>query len=51
VVGAETPPLVRQLADAMVPSVNSVAELLCGVLDGLRSSDRMGSRAPSVGST
>jgi trehalose 6-phosphate phosphatase len=50
VVGPETPAIVRQLADATVPSVASVAELLCGVLEGLKSSDRMDSRAPGVGS-
>jgi trehalose 6-phosphate phosphatase len=51
VVGAETPPSVQQLADASVPSVVAVAELLGGVVDRLRSSDTMGSRAPTVGST
>jgi len=41
VVGPETPPSVRQLADATVPSVSAVAELLRGVLDGLGTSDSM----------
>jgi trehalose 6-phosphate phosphatase len=50
VVGPETPTSVRQLADATVPSVAAVAELLSGVLEGLKSSDRMDSRAPGVGS-
>ena len=50
VVGPETPASVGQLADATVPSVAAVAELLCGVLEGLKSSDRMDSRAPGVGS-
>jgi trehalose 6-phosphate phosphatase len=50
VVGPETPPIVRQLADATVPSVTAAAELLCGVLEGLKSSDSMNSRAPGVGS-
>jgi trehalose 6-phosphate phosphatase len=50
VVGPETPTSVRQLADATVPSVAAVAELLCAVLEGLNSSDRMDPRAPSVGS-
>jgi trehalose 6-phosphate phosphatase len=49
VVGPETPPSVRQFAGASVPSVAAVAELLWRVLDGLKSSDRMESRAPSVG--
>jgi trehalose 6-phosphate phosphatase len=35
VVGAETPLSVRQLADASVPSVAAVAELLCRVARGL----------------
>jgi trehalose 6-phosphate phosphatase len=51
VVGPETPSSVRQLADATVTSVSAVAELLCTVLEGLKSSDRMDSRAPGVGST
>ena len=54
VVGAETPPSVRQLADATVNSVEAVAELLCGVLQGLEAasgtSDTMLSRAPIAGS-
>jgi trehalose 6-phosphate phosphatase len=48
VVGAETPPSVRQLADASVPSVEAVAELLGGVLEGLRASDTMQAGAPRV---
>jgi len=51
VVGPETPPSVRQLVDASVPTVDAVAELLCGVVDRLRSSATMESRAPTVGST
>ena len=51
VIGSETPPIVRQLADASVASVEAVAELLSEVLDGLRSSATMETRAPSVGST
>ncbi|HEY2594657.1 MAG TPA: trehalose-phosphatase, partial [Chloroflexota bacterium] len=50
VVGSETPPSVRELADASVPSVAAVAELLCRVLDGLKSSARMDWRAPGSGS-
>jgi trehalose 6-phosphate phosphatase len=50
VVGPETPASVRQLTDATVPSVAAVGELLCGVLEGLKTSDRMDSRAPGVGS-
>jgi len=50
VVGPETAPTVRQHADAAVPSVTAVAEVLSGVLAGLKSNDRMDSRAPSVGS-
>src|SRR5207302_6561960 len=48
VIGSETPPIVRQLADASVASVEAVAELLSEVLDGLRSSATMETRAPSV---
>jgi trehalose 6-phosphate phosphatase len=51
VIGPETPSEVRQLADAAVPSVTAVARLLWQVLDGLRSSATMESRAPTVGST
>jgi len=50
VVGPETPQTVRQHANAAVPSVTAVAELLSGVLAGLESDDRMDVRAPSVGS-
>jgi trehalose 6-phosphate phosphatase len=50
VVGPETPSTVRLHADAAVPSVTAVAELLSGVLAGLESNDRMDVRAPSVGS-
>ena len=41
VVAPETPPSVRQLADACVASVQEVAELLCRTADGLESSGRM----------
>jgi trehalose 6-phosphate phosphatase len=51
VVGPETPPIIRQLADAAVPSVMAVAALLVRVLDGLKPSATMESRAPTVGST
>lgn len=50
VVGRETPPSVRQLADATVPSVEAVADLLWEVLDQLRAGASMDRRAPSVGS-
>jgi len=50
VVGPETPAIIRQLADASVPSVATVAELLCSLLEGLEASDTMKSRAPSIGS-
>jgi trehalose 6-phosphate phosphatase len=50
VVGPETPATVRQLADASVPSVAAIAELLCNLLEGLEASDTMRSRAPSIGS-
>jgi trehalose 6-phosphate phosphatase len=50
VVGPETPHSVRQLADASVPTVAAVAELLSGVLDGLKSSATMNSTAPTLGS-
>jgi trehalose 6-phosphate phosphatase len=49
VVGAETPPSVRQLADLAVPSVAAVAEVLCHTAEALRSSATMGTRARSVG--
>ena len=51
VVGPETPLTVRELADATVPTVAAVAELLVGVLDWLKTSATMEARAPSVGST
>jgi trehalose 6-phosphate phosphatase len=51
VVGSETPSVVKQLADAEVPSVTAVATLLARVLDGLKPSATMESRVPSVGST
>jgi trehalose 6-phosphate phosphatase len=51
VVGPETPASVRQHADASVPTVGAVVELLSGVLDGLKSSATMGSRAPILGSS
>jgi trehalose 6-phosphate phosphatase len=50
VVGPETPPSVTQLADAQVPTVQAVADLLWSVLDGLKSSDTMVRRAPPLGS-
>jgi trehalose 6-phosphate phosphatase len=50
VVGPETPPSVRQLADASVPSVSAVAELFEAVLARLEAGDTMNSRAPSAGS-
>ncbi len=51
VVGPETPPTVRELADAALPTVQAVAELLQEVLQGLsKSSDSMDVRAPTVGS-
>jgi trehalose 6-phosphate phosphatase len=50
VVGPETAPIVKQLADATVPSVSAVADLLCAVLAGLEASDRMEPRVPGVGS-
>jgi trehalose 6-phosphate phosphatase len=46
VVGAETPLRVRQLADATVPSVACVADLLWSVAEGLTGA-RMVVRAPS----
>jgi trehalose 6-phosphate phosphatase len=51
VIGPETPPEVRQLADVAVPSVSAVATLLLRVLDGLKASATMQSRVPTVGST
>ena len=50
VVGPETPPSVRQLADATVPSVTAVADLFQAVLASLEAGDRMNLKAPSVGS-
>jgi trehalose 6-phosphate phosphatase len=49
VVGQETPPSVRQLADATLPSVDTVADLLCQVFEQLRSSVSMDERAPTLG--
>jgi len=49
VVGQETPPSVRQLADATLPSVSAVADLLCQVYEQLRSSVSMDERAPTLG--
>ena len=37
VVDSETPPSVRQLADATVPSVEAIAELLCRVAELVKS--------------
>jgi trehalose 6-phosphate phosphatase len=49
VVGSETPAQVRQLADATVPSVHDVADLLCQVAQGLRQAgDRMEAGVASV---
>lgn len=48
VVGPETPASVRQLADASVPSVEAVADLLCGVLERLSASDTMHDGASTV---
>jgi trehalose-6-phosphatase len=36
VIGPETPPSVRQLADASLPSVNAVADLLDRVAEALK---------------
>jgi trehalose 6-phosphate phosphatase len=47
VVGPETPASIRQLADAGLPSVNAVADLLCRVLETLRANARMTTRAPT----
>jgi trehalose 6-phosphate phosphatase len=49
VVGRETPPSVRQLADKCVPSAAAVAKLLYAVVERLRSGASMGTRAPSAG--
>jgi trehalose 6-phosphate phosphatase len=49
VVGQETPPSVRQLADATLPTVTAVADLLCQVFEQLRSSVSMDERAPTIG--
>jgi trehalose 6-phosphate phosphatase len=49
VVGQETPPSVRQLADATLPSVAAVADLLCQVFEQLRSSATMDTRVPTLG--
>jgi trehalose 6-phosphate phosphatase len=46
VVGPETPPSLRELADISVPTVEAVGTLLCSVLDGLKTSDTMNNRAP-----
>jgi trehalose-phosphatase len=48
VVDAETPPSIREFADACVPSANAVANVLCGVLDRLRTGGTMDSRIPTV---
>jgi trehalose 6-phosphate phosphatase len=50
VVGPETAPVVRQIVDAQVPTVEAVADLLCAVVDGLKASDTMKTRAPTIGS-
>ena len=41
VVGPETPTSVRQLADLSVPTVDGVADILCGLLERLRTGDSM----------
>jgi trehalose 6-phosphate phosphatase len=51
VIEPETPPLVRELADAALPSVTAVAALLQQVLICLKSSATMEWKAPTVGST
>jgi trehalose 6-phosphate phosphatase len=48
VIGPETPPGVHQLADASVPSVDAVAQLLWAVTGQLQTRDRMQARAPSA---
>ena len=52
VVGRETPPSVRQLADVTVPSVEAVATTLCAVAEALQtgqtSSATMGAKVPIV---
>jgi len=50
VVGPETPPSIRELADLSVTSVNVVADLLCAVLEALEAGDTMNTTVPSVGS-
>jgi trehalose 6-phosphate phosphatase len=45
VVGRETPASIRQLADATVPSVEAVADLLCEALEQLRAGATMDSGA------
>ena len=50
IVGADTPPSVRQLADATLPSVLAVADLLWNVSVALKSSDTMKVGAPTSGS-
>jgi trehalose 6-phosphate phosphatase len=47
VVGPETPASIRQLADAGLPSVDAVAELLCQVFEQRRASATMTPRAPT----
>jgi trehalose 6-phosphate phosphatase len=48
VVDAETPLSIGEFADACVPSAIAVADLLCGVLDRLRTGGTMDSRIPTV---
>jgi len=50
VVGPETAPSVKQLADAAVPSAAAVAQLLSSVLACLETNDRMDGRPPGIGS-
>ena len=49
VVGPESPPIIGELSDASVPSVAAVSDVLCGLLDGIKASDTMVHRAPSLG--
>ncbi len=48
VVGSETPPGVRQLADVSVPSVHAVADVLWRALEALGASASMGEGVPIV---
>ena len=48
VISRETPPSVKQLADASVPSVEAVADVLQRVLGVLKTSDTMETKVPIV---